>query len=93
MNWFRRAPILVLQTPPLTSQQLTAVISSVPDDHALWMAMHQVIEEEMREAQMAAEATVADYGICASEVGGSQHLRRLRDRLWAIKAEGGGRIE
>lgn len=71
-----------------SAPDLARVLGGVPDDDPTWRAVRQVIVEEMREAQMAAEATVANHGLCASEVGGVQHLRRLRERLEALRVEG-----
>lgn len=87
--WFKARPAPEQMTgDPLAPEEMARVLGSVPDDALLLRAVLQVIGEEMATAQEAAEATVADHGICASEVGGVQHLRRLRERLLELQKAG-----
>lgn len=54
---------------------------NVPDTNRLWMAVLQVIDDIEGEALDAAQKSVASHGICASCVGGTEFLTRLRDRM------------
>ncbi len=66
----------------------------IPDVNPLWRAVHQIIEEELREVRTVATQSVKDHGILASWVGGMEALERIRMRLLQERAEAmGGREE
>lgn len=72
---------VVVETPAKLSQPELQAAFNVADTNRLWMGVLQVIDDIEREALDAAQKSVANHGICASCVGGTEFLERLRDRM------------
>lgn len=71
---------------PLSEKELLGALR-VSSENTLWIAILQLIDGEIRDANEAAQVSVGNYGICASEVGGVQHLERLRNTLLEKRAQ------
>lgn len=55
-------------------------------DPLLIGALFQLMDELEKEANSGAAASVANHGICASSVGGAEHIRLLKERIQGIIA-------
>lgn len=72
---------VVVETPAQLSPPELQAAFNVASDNRLWRAVLQTIDDIEREALDAAQKSVANHGICASCVGGTEFLERLRDRM------------
>lgn len=85
IHWLQPKRIHVRKMPLTDAEMLVAF--RVEETHPLWVGVLQLIEDEIRTANEAAQISVGNHGICASEIGGVQHLERLRDRLFETRAQ------
>lgn len=59
---------------------------NVAADNRLWLAVQQLLDDLIREANESAQKSVANHGICASCTGGAEFLSRLRDYMLENRA-------
>lgn len=76
-----RSKSVVWERPAQLSAAELRASFNVADTNRLWMGVLQVIDDIEREALDGAQKSVANHGICASCVGGTEFLERLRDRM------------
>jgi hypothetical protein len=89
IHWLRRETTFVSE-PPLEERELLAALR-VSSENKLWIALLQIIEEELRQVREMAKASVKEHGVLASWVGGAEALERLRDRLIQDRARAIGK--
>lgn len=89
-NWFR--PKYIVADYPLMSEEELAGQFAVPITDKRFSALLQIIDELEREANAAAQKSVASHGICASSNGGAEHIGILRDRILALREQGFGKL-
>ena len=80
MRWQFRPGVVIVNQPPLSERELLGALR-VSSENTLWIAVLQIIEEELRQVRDMAKASVKEHGVLASWVGGAEALERVRDRL------------
>lgn len=82
IHWLRqeRKPILYVAAPPMSEREIAAAFR-VHENHPLFKAVLQIIDEELRAVREIATQSVKDHGILASWVGGMEILERVRTRI------------
>lgn len=92
MRWPWKTKFIILDKPDLTEDELAGAFAVAHTD-VRHRALMQIISELERDANNAAQVSVANHGISASCNGGAEHLSRLRDRIIELQQRGFGKLD
>jgi hypothetical protein len=92
MKWPWQKRTIVLDQPLLSDKELAGAFA-VTDSTVWFRAIMQVIGELERDANWAAQTTVASPGMSASSNGGALHLGMLRDKIVELQQKGFGKLD